>query len=99
MVPNVLMLPVEDDSIRQFVGFSSSFHQTAASAALAHRLKQLKPDLRTVLGGANCEGEMGEAVAEHFECFDVVVSGEGEKCFPKVCVELMRLLSRMLGPP
>jgi len=38
------------------IGFTSTFQQHVASLCLARRLKQRKPDLFIVLGGANCEG-------------------------------------------
>ena len=41
------------------VGFSCTFQQTVASFALARRLKQRYPELVTVFGGANFDGEMG----------------------------------------
>ncbi|WP_439365710.1 hypothetical protein ACNJYD_06625 [Bradyrhizobium sp. DASA03005] len=41
------------------IGLTSVFQQHQASLALARTLKQLRPSIFTVLGGANCEGEMG----------------------------------------
>src|SRR5579859_3370548 len=44
------------------VGFSTTFEQTAASVALLNRIKALSPETITLLGGANCEGEMAEGI-------------------------------------
>ncbi|RDK06844.1 hypothetical protein DN412_29135 [Cupriavidus lacunae] len=66
------------------VGFSSVFQQTTASVAVARRLKSLKAEAIVVLGGANCEGPMGLHLARAFDCFDYVVSGEGEIALPKL---------------
>ena len=41
------------------VGFTTTFHQTCASLAVARRLKALPDPPLVVFGGANCEGEMG----------------------------------------
>src|ERR1035438_353337 len=41
------------------VGFSSTFQQNTASFALARRLKERYPDIFTIFGGANFDGDMG----------------------------------------
>lgn len=64
------------------VGFTSVFQQNAASLALAARIKALDPGILTVLGGANAEGPMGEALFRHYPQLDWVVSGEAEGSFP-----------------
>lgn len=66
------------------VGFTSVFQQQVASLALARRIKEQRPEVTIVLGGANCEGEMGTAVLRHFAFVDVVVPGEGESAFPEL---------------
>jgi ribosomal peptide maturation radical SAM protein 1 len=64
------------------VGFTSSFQQTMASLALAKRVKEAYPHLQIVMGGANCEGEMGLALHRNFPFLDAVCSGEGDLAFP-----------------
>jgi ribosomal peptide maturation radical SAM protein 1 len=64
------------------VGFTSTFHQTCASLAAARRLKALPMPPVVVMGGANCEAEMGEQIAASFPWIDHVWSGEGEAAFP-----------------
>ena len=44
------------------VGFTTTFGQTVPSLVLALLLKQRTPDIKIVLGGANCDGTMGEAL-------------------------------------
>jgi ribosomal peptide maturation radical SAM protein 1 len=70
------------------VGLSSTFQQNVASLALARELRRLRPpeELAILMGGANCEGEMGRALAESFPAIDRVVSGEAES----VIVALVR---------
>jgi ribosomal peptide maturation radical SAM protein 1 len=70
------------------VGCSTTFYQTAASIALLRRLKRLRPDLVTVLGGANCEGEMAEGMVSLRAGVDYVFSGESEATFPHFLREL-----------
>lgn len=60
------------------VGFSLSFQQTLASAALARRIKEIAPDVQIVIGGAACEAPMGTALLEQFPFFDYAVSGRAE---------------------
>ncbi|NRQ36515.1 hypothetical protein HII36_32480 [Nonomuraea sp. NN258] len=64
------------------VGFTSTLMQNVAGLALARRLKRLRPGLRAVFGGANCDGPMGEALHRNHRFLDFVVRGEGEQVFP-----------------
>ncbi|MDD2708161.1 MAG: RiPP maturation radical SAM C-methyltransferase [Verrucomicrobiae bacterium] len=52
---------------------------------LLRRLRELSPDIVTMMGGANCMGSMG--MATHRECpwVDFVVSGEADDIFPTLC--------------
>lgn len=70
------------------VGFTSTFAQNVASLALAARLKARHPHLVTVLGGANVEGEMGEAIHRSYPSVDVVCSGEGDRTLPALIAAL-----------
>ncbi len=64
------------------VGCSTTFQQTAASIALLNRIKQLRPDMVTILGGANCEGIMARGLISLSDSVDYVFSGECEVVFP-----------------
>lgn len=68
----------------RIVGLTSLYQQHAATLAFARRLKRRAPEIRIVLGGANCEGTMGLAALRHFEFLDAVVSGEGETVLPEI---------------
>lgn len=57
------------------VGFTSMFAQNTASFAMAKRLKQRKPELITLMGGANCEAPMGLEIIKHVPQIDYVFSG------------------------
>lgn len=70
----------------RIVGASSMFQQHCASLAVLRRLKELRPEVTVMLGGANCEGVMGKAAFERFPWLDAVVCGEADD----VIVELVR---------
>lgn len=61
------------------VGISSTFSQNIPSLAIARELKRLRPGLRVVLGGSNCDGAMGAALHRNHPWIDYVVRGEGER--------------------
>lgn len=61
------------------VGFTSSYLQNLACLAMARKLKERNPGLITVMGGANCEAPMGDALVKNAEPIDFVFSGPGLK--------------------
>lgn len=71
------------------LGFTSSFQQTMASLALARRVRRDHPDLFIVMGGANCQDEMGAELHRRYPFLDAVCQGEGDRAFP----ELLRRLA------
>ncbi|MFB7470468.1 RiPP maturation radical SAM C-methyltransferase [Kitasatospora sp. NPDC056184] len=75
------------------VGFTTTFQQNTASLAAAKLLKQRCPQVRTVFGGANCDGPQGAALHRNFPFLDYVVRGEGEAAFPALLEGLRE------GPP
>lgn len=64
------------------VGCTTTFQQTSASIALLNRIKRLRPETITVIGGANCEGEMAEGIASLGAEIDFIFSGESETSWP-----------------
>jgi ribosomal peptide maturation radical SAM protein 1 len=64
------------------VGFSTTFQQTAASVALARRIKARFPHVVIAFGGANVEGPMGRELLRQAPAIDWVVSGEADHVFP-----------------
>ncbi|WDZ82721.1 RiPP maturation radical SAM C-methyltransferase [Micromonospora cathayae] len=70
------------------VGFTSTFQQNTAALAAAKHVKRLDPSIRTVFGGANCDGEQGAALHRNFPFVDLVVRGEGEAAFPALLAAL-----------
>ncbi|ASW57160.1 RiPP maturation radical SAM C-methyltransferase [Plantactinospora sp. KBS50] len=72
------------DSGAGVVGFTTTFQQNAASLAVARAIKRLRPEIRIVFGGANCDGPQGAALHRNFRYVDYVVRGEGEVAFPQL---------------
>ncbi len=73
----------------RIVGCSSMFQQHCASLALLRRIKELDPNVVTMLGGANCEASMGETTHRLCPWVDYVVNGEAELVFPELCAQLL----------
>lgn len=74
----------------RLVGFTTTFHQTIASLAVAKRLKALPDPPLIVFGGANCEGEMGLQLLQSFPWIDYVCCGEADISFPKLLDHVFR---------
>lgn len=62
----------------RIVGCTSTFQQHVPALALLRRIKEIAPDVVTMLGGANCETTMGQTTHCHFTWVDYVVSGEAD---------------------
>lgn len=73
----------------RIVGCSSVFQQHCASLAILKQVRQLSPDTVLVMGGANCEGEMGRQTLKSFPWVDCVVSGEADEIFAELCQILL----------
>jgi ribosomal peptide maturation radical SAM protein 1 len=58
------------------LGLSSSFQQNCSSLAVIQEVKRRRPDVLTIMGGANCEAEMGEELLAQFADLDFVGQGE-----------------------
>jgi ribosomal peptide maturation radical SAM protein 1 len=73
----------------RIAGCSTSFEQTAASVALLNRIKALRKDTVTILGGANCEGEMARGMGSLSSSIDYIFSGESEGTFVKFVRDIL----------
>ena len=69
----------------KIVGFSNYYQQTNVSIALAKEIKESLPNAVYVIGGTNCEGEMGEELATSVELLDFVFQGEADLAFADFC--------------
>lgn len=73
----------------RIVGCTSTFQQHCPSLALLRRIKRLSPETVTMMGGANCEGIMGETTHRYFPWLDFVMSGEVDAFFGSFCQTLI----------
>ncbi|MCH2171885.1 RiPP maturation radical SAM C-methyltransferase [Myxococcota bacterium] len=73
------------DKRPKIVGCSSVFEQHVASLALLRKIKDLDPEVITLMGGANCEKDMGWATVREFPWVDYVVSGEADEIVAPLC--------------
>ena len=73
----------------RIVGFPTSFHQTCACLAVAQQLKKISDPPVVILGGANCEGEMGWQLIRSFPCIDYVATGEADLSFPRLISKIL----------
>ncbi len=74
----------------RIVGCSSVFQQHCASLALLKRISELSPQTVLLMGGANCEGEMGLETLRAFPWVDCAVSGEADAMFADLCRVLLK---------
>ena len=99
-VPTFLNRAIASRDWRQYdvVGFTSSFQQTIPSLCLARRIKQLRPDVKIMLGGAACDSEMGIELLRLFPLVDYVFFGEADLAFPEVVRQVLAGESVRLPP-
>lgn len=69
------------DEKPKIVGLSTSHQQTNASIAIINRIKEKNPDVITIIGGSNCEGNMSFGIQSLSPHIDYIFSGESELIF------------------
>lgn len=82
----------------RIVSCSSTFQQNCASLALLRRIRELNPAITTIMGGANCEGEMGMMINQSFHWVDFICSGEGDEILARLCQQILTQ-RREIPPP
>ncbi|CAB3802422.1 hypothetical protein LMG28614_05605 [Paraburkholderia ultramafica] len=87
LVPKFLRQSADDILMHapRVVGFTTTFAQTLPSLALAAHLKTVRPEVTVVLGGANCDGALGQALLNTYEIVDFVIQGRAEALLPRLC--------------
>ena len=78
------------ESGAKIVAFLSMYQQQNATIALAKRLKKEKDAPIIMAGGANCEGDAGQAMIEFFDPFDYIFTGEADEILAPLCHRLLR---------
>ncbi|HVR98292.1 MAG TPA: RiPP maturation radical SAM C-methyltransferase [Thermoanaerobaculia bacterium] len=71
------------------VGFTSMFCQTISSIAMAKALKKERPEIVTLMGGANCETPMGAVLCRNVPEMDFIFSGPSLETFPALVRHLL----------
>jgi ribosomal peptide maturation radical SAM protein 1 len=71
------------------VGCTTTFEQTSASVALLDRIKARQPACVTMIGGANCEGEMAEGILSLGAATDFIFAGESDDTFVRFMQDLL----------
>jgi ribosomal peptide maturation radical SAM protein 1 len=66
------------DKKPQIIGCSSTYMQHVSSLALLRRIRELAPEVISMMGGANCETIMGRSAHKLFPWVDYIVSGEAD---------------------
>lgn len=65
----------------KIIGCTTRMGQTNCSIAVINKIKRIRPAVVTIMGGANCSGEMAEGIASLSDAVDYVFSGESELAF------------------
>ncbi|MDR2115506.1 MAG: RiPP maturation radical SAM C-methyltransferase [Planctomycetaceae bacterium] len=92
----------------KIIACTSTLAQHLASLTLLRRIKELCPDIITLIGGANLEAEIGIANHRYFLWLDYVFSGDADDAIVPLCrtifdygteVSLDQLPEGTLAPP
>lgn len=71
------------------VACSASCVQLLASLAFLKEVKRCRPDVVTMIGGCECEGDAALEIAAKFDFVDYVLSGDGEETLPFLVQECL----------
>lgn len=71
------------------VACSATFLQLYASLAVLRQLKARRPNVVTIIGGAECEGAAADELARKLEFIDFACSGEGDKSLPELVLRCL----------
>lgn len=63
------------------IAYTVNLGQTNCSIALMNEIKKLQPEVVTIVGGANCKGDMSEGMLSLSQHIDYVFSDESEDTF------------------
>jgi magnesium-protoporphyrin IX monomethyl ester (oxidative) cyclase len=74
----------------KIVACTSTFQQNCASLALLRIIKEKNNSVITMMGGANCEGIMGQTISESFSWVDYVFSGECDDVIGQFIDKIMK---------
>jgi ribosomal peptide maturation radical SAM protein 1 len=84
---------VADDVLKlkpTIVGCTSMFQQNTAAISLLKKLKDANPEIITMMGGANCETDMGRVLHTNCPWIDYIVSGEADDLIVDLCKKIFQ---------
>jgi magnesium-protoporphyrin IX monomethyl ester (oxidative) cyclase len=73
----------------RIIGCSLTFQQNNAVFALFNKIKEVAPELITILGGVQCACESGVAISKRIRSVDYVFSGEADTVFGELCEQVI----------
>lgn len=65
----------------KIIGCTQMEGQTNCSIALLNGIKYIRPDIITLIGGANCRGKLAHGIASLSDSIDYIFSGDSELSF------------------
>lgn len=74
----------------KIVGCAAIMGQVNASLAILKRIKELRPDITTIIGGFHAFGESGLALIKKYAFIDYVFSGESDDLIAPFCASILR---------
>ena len=68
---------------------SATFVQLFSSLAILKSIKKERPDIATIIGGCECEGEASKEIVKRFDFIDYACSGEGDVVLVDLCKRII----------
>lgn len=68
---------------------SATFVQLFSSLAVLKAIKEERPDIITIIGGCECEGEASKEIVKRFNFIDFSCSGEGDVVLVELCKNIL----------
>lgn len=68
---------------------SATFVQLFSSLAVLKAIKEERPDIITIIGGCECEGEASKEIVKRFNFIDFACSGEGDVVLVELCKRIL----------
>lgn len=68
---------------------SATFVQLFSSLAILKAIKEERPDIITIIGGCECEGEASKEIVKRFDFIDYACSGEGDVVLVQLCKSIL----------
>lgn len=68
---------------------SATFVQLFSSLAVLKAIKEKRPDIITIIGGCECEGEASKEIVKRFDFINYACSGEGDLVLVELCKSIL----------